>query len=268
MLLVSIQLDIWYPAEYPVHPLGKIPFSYLIGVGEDVCLILCEPTLVEVVGLLNSLASLRSKDVPNDLVTLAFNILRDSPSASPHAIWHVDTKLPIKVDRHPGCDPLLKDTLTDASTSILFHGSSEAVSLESDSTGISSGLSKADSSQNGGNNINSGLVCGYLKRKLVEAPGHNKANIKAGGPHKIKANAGGQRKVKSRSHGQHNLNANPCHPQEAKASSDCLQMVKEEVKENCDDPDEDTPPLPSSSYAKIEVSRKVNKNVCYCFSSF
>ena len=260
MLLVSIQLDIWYPAEYPVHPLGKIPFSYLIGVGEDVCLILCEPTLVEVVGLLNSLASLRSKDVPNDLVTLAFNILRDSPSASPHAIWHVDTKLPIKVDRHPGCDPLLKDTLTDASTSILFHGSSEAVGLESDSTGISSGLSKADSSQNGGNNINSGLVGGCLKRKLVEGHGHNKANTKSGGPHNIKDDTGGQRKVKSRLRGQCKLNANPCHSHEAEASSDCLQMVKEEVKENNDDPDDITPP--SSSYAKIEVGRKVNKNVC------
>ena len=103
---------------------------------------------------------------------------------------------------------------------------------------------------------------------VVEGHGHNKTNTKSGGPHNIKDDAGGQRKVKLRSCGQHNLNANPSHPHEEEASSGCLQMVKEEVKENCDDPDEDTPPLPSSSYAKIEVSRKVNKNVCYCFSSF
>ena len=100
---------------------------------------------------------------------------------------------------------------------------------------------------------------------VVEGHGHNKTNTKSGGPHNIKDDAGGQKKVKSRSHGQHNLNANPCHPQEAKASSDCLQMVKEEVKENCDDPDDVpvTSPPPSSLYAKIEVSRKVNKNMFF-----
>ena len=127
-------------------------------------------------------------------------------------------------------------------------------------TGDSSGLSQADSSQNRGNNINSGLVGGCLKRKLVEGHGHNKANTKSGGPHNIKDDTGGQRKVKSRLRGQCKLNANPCHSHEAEASSGCLQMVKEEVKENNDDPDDITPP--SSSYAKIEVGRKVNKNVC------
>ena len=95
---------------------------------------------------------------------------------------------------------------------------------------------------------------------VVEGHGHNKTNTKSGGPHNIKDDAGGQRKVKLRSCGQHNLNANPSHPHEAEASSGCLQMVKEEVKENNDDPDDITPP--SSSYAKIEVGRKVNKNVC------
>ena len=231
------------------------------------CLILCEPTLVEVVGLLDSLASLCSKDSPSDLVTLAFNSLRDSPSTSPYAAWLVDTKPPVLVDCHSSSDPLLTDSL------ILPHGSSETISMESDkktdigiaNTGDSSGLSKADSSQNRGNNINSGLVGGCLKRKLVEGHGHNKTNTKSGGPHNIKDDAGGQRKVKSRLRGQCNLNANPCHPHEAEASSGCLQMVKEEVKENCDDPDDVpvTSPPPSSLYAKIEVSRKVNKNMFF-----
>ena len=231
------------------------------------CLILCEPNLVEVVGLLDSLASLCSKDSPSDLVTLAFNSLRDGSSTSPCTMWHVDPKPPVQIDHHPSCDPALADT------PILSFSSSEAVSLKSDTktdpgianTGNSSGLSKADSSQNGGNNINSGLVGGCLKRKLVEGHGHNKANTKSGGPHNIKDDTGGQRKVKSRLRGQCKLNANPCHSHEAEASSGCLQMVKEEVKENCDDPDDVpvTSPPPSSLYAKIEVSRKVNKNMFF-----
>ena len=93
--------------------------------------------------------------------------------------------------------------------------------------------------------------------------GHNKANTKSGGPHNIKDDAGGQRKVKLRSCGQHNLNANPSHPHEEEASSGCLQMVKEEVKGNYDDPN-DAPP-PSSSHAKIEVGRESNKNVCFFY---
>ena len=95
----------------------KVCILLLYFVGEDVCLILCDPTLVEVVGLLDSLASLCSKDSPSDLVTLAFNSLRDSPSTSPYAAWLVDTKPPVLVDCHSSSDPLLTDSL------ILPHGS-------------------------------------------------------------------------------------------------------------------------------------------------
>ena len=44
------------------------------------CLILCEPTLVEVASLLGSLAALRQGDAPPDLATLAFNSLQSSPT--------------------------------------------------------------------------------------------------------------------------------------------------------------------------------------------
>jgi hypothetical protein len=54
---------------------------YLL-LGEDVCLIVCEPTLVELVGLLESLATLCVKDSPADLVTLAFNTLQPNTSSS------------------------------------------------------------------------------------------------------------------------------------------------------------------------------------------
>ena len=67
---------------------------------------------MEVVGLLDSLASLCSKDSPSDLVALAFNRLKDGSSNSPQpprGMWHVDTKPPVLVDCYPDVVPLLED---------------------------------------------------------------------------------------------------------------------------------------------------------------
>ena len=59
-------------------------FLFCSLVGEDVCLILCEPTLVEVVELLGSLAALCKQDAPADLAALAFSsLLSSEPSTSP-----------------------------------------------------------------------------------------------------------------------------------------------------------------------------------------
>ena len=99
-----------------VVPVTQINYNFKFQsfecVGEDVCVILCEPTLVEVVGLLDSLATLCSKDSPTDLVTLAFNRLKDGSSTSPQPpseMWFVDTKLPIIVDCYTDVAPLLEN---------------------------------------------------------------------------------------------------------------------------------------------------------------
>jgi hypothetical protein len=67
-------------------------------------LIVCEPVLCEVVGLLASLASL-CKDAPPDLAILAMAILQAGPtSAAPYhqqyqpGMWQVDEKLPVTAD--------------------------------------------------------------------------------------------------------------------------------------------------------------------------
>jgi hypothetical protein len=58
--------------------------------GEDICLILCEPSVAEIAGLLSNLSALSSKDMPANILTLALNCLQPNtgpPPATP--TWHV-----------------------------------------------------------------------------------------------------------------------------------------------------------------------------------
>ena len=113
-------------------------------------MILCEPTLVEVVGLLDSLATLCSKDSPTDLVTLAFNRLKDGSSTSPQPpseMWFVDTKLPIIVDCYTDVAPLLENVSMEEKASSNGSFKNEASAGSPGSSAKTGGLVEKEGSK-------------------------------------------------------------------------------------------------------------------------
>ena len=96
-------------------------------------------------GLLDSLATLCSKDSLTDLVTLAFNSLKDGSSNSPQPpseMWYVDSKLPVPVivDCYTDVAPILEEVSLEEEN--ISNGSSiiEAIVVSPGSSAKTGGL--------------------------------------------------------------------------------------------------------------------------------
>jgi hypothetical protein len=75
----------------------------LLFLGEEVCLILCDPTAADVVDLLDSLAAIAARDAPANLSALALNCLKPNtdPPSSTYVVQYRNEKaagIPVKIE--------------------------------------------------------------------------------------------------------------------------------------------------------------------------
>ena len=203
---------------------------------------------MEVTGLLDSLATLCSKDVPDDLVTLAFTRLQPvsptSLSSPPIAMWHVDQKSPtVEVDCFPDVGQLLGDEVSPRTKEGTSLGSHTKIEIEAGASGgppeTESGSPKSEGSFQ------------KTKKASSSGSGRRKTKAKSGGRRKDKVSSGCEPKVEVSSDDHSKIETSPGSLHKVEAD--------EEMKESCDSP-EDLGHLPNQ-YARIEVKKPLVQNL-------